>query len=226
MPDYDPATTYILYSFDMSYSTIEDVNGNVYSNDDNNTYSNNNKTLNNICFNFSTNGGPPPPPSITSITPLSYMYFTEVILGTNVTTLINNAFENCAYLGSITIPSSVTSIGEDAFLSCVNLQSINIPSSVTSIGENAFSNCHSLKTVYIESDNPLGIPSPDNNNVSFFGAQVTTELPSSQTSDPGEVAEQSSHSGIYNVAWSGVDKTGATVTGTYAGSVNSTGDFI
>ena len=62
----------------------------------------------------------------------------EVILGKDVTSIGNNAFDGCSGLTSINIPNSVTSIGDYTFYDCTGLTSINIPNSVTSISENAF----------------------------------------------------------------------------------------
>lgn len=53
-----------------------------------------------------------------------------------------------------TIPSSITSIGEEAFQNCISLASITIPSSVTSIAEYAFSNCKSLSSVRVAAETP------------------------------------------------------------------------
>ena len=58
----------------------------------------------------------------------------------SVTSIGDDAFENCYSLTSITIPNSVTSIGIWAFFYCSSLTSITIPNSVTSIGESAFEN--------------------------------------------------------------------------------------
>ena len=61
-----------------------------------------------------------------------------------VTTIGNEAFNNCTSLTSVNIPDSVTSIGESAFLGCYSLTSVNIPDSVTTIGNYAFLACFSL----------------------------------------------------------------------------------
>ena len=66
-----------------------------------------------------------------------------------VTSIGNNAFQDCSRLTSITIPNSVTSIGEWAFYSCSGLTSVTIGNSVTSIGEFAFFGCSGLTSVTI-----------------------------------------------------------------------------
>ena len=77
---------------------------------------------------------------------------TKACLSNNVTSIGDNAFQNCYSLQSITIPSSVTSIGNSAFNACYSLKLINIPSDVTSIASSAFYNCYSLQSVIIPSD--------------------------------------------------------------------------
>ena len=67
----------------------------------------------------------------------------------SVTSIGNDAFEDCTSLTSVTIPDSVTSIGYDAFRGCTSLTSVTIGDGVTSIGESAFSGCTSLTSVTI-----------------------------------------------------------------------------
>ncbi len=67
----------------------------------------------------------------------------------SVTSIGDNAFDNCSGLTSVTIPNSVTSIGEYAFLGCSGLTSVTIPNSVTSIGQGAFFACSGLTSVTI-----------------------------------------------------------------------------
>lgn len=76
----------------------------------------------------------------------------KVIISNGVTSIGNQAFDECEGLTSITIPESVTRIGDYAFQLCTSLKSITIPDSVTSIGDFAFFYCSGLKTITI-SDN-------------------------------------------------------------------------
>ena len=66
-----------------------------------------------------------------------------------MTSIGNQAFNDCSGLTSIAIGNSVTSIGNFAFFGCSNLTSVTIPNSVTSIGESAFGNCSGLKKVIV-----------------------------------------------------------------------------
>ncbi len=67
----------------------------------------------------------------------------------SVTTIGEDAFNNCSGLTSVTIPNSVTSIGSYAFAR-TGLTSVNIPNSVTEIGGyGAFIGCSGLTSVTI-----------------------------------------------------------------------------
>jgi BspA type Leucine rich repeat region (6 copies) len=78
---------------------------------------------------------------------------TNVIIGNGVTSIGSGAFEGTA-LTSVTIPNSVTNIGSYAFANDDNLTSVTIPNSVTNIGDEAFEGCESLTSVYFGGDAP------------------------------------------------------------------------
>ncbi len=67
----------------------------------------------------------------------------------SVTSIGDEAFQNCSALTQVTIGNSVTSIGEEAFSSCSALTQVNIGDGVTSIGERAFYYCYALTQVTI-----------------------------------------------------------------------------
>lgn len=73
----------------------------------------------------------------------------DVLIPNNVTSIAEQAFENCSSLTNITIPHNVTNIEDNAFYNCTGLTSITIPDSVESIGKSAFSACSNLKSVVI-----------------------------------------------------------------------------
>ena len=72
-----------------------------------------------------------------------------VTIGSSVTSVGNYAFQNCGSLTSVTIHSLVETIGTYAFNACNKLSSIDIPNSVISIGNYAFRSCSSLTSVTI-----------------------------------------------------------------------------
>lgn len=79
----------------------------------------------------------------------------KVILPTNLTTLVDNAFAGCKKLKGLELPPSLKTIGQNAFDGCKSLDELVLPSSVNSIGSFAFANCSSLKTLKL----PEGVKS-------------------------------------------------------------------
>ncbi|MCQ2973612.1 MAG: leucine-rich repeat protein [Bacteroidales bacterium] len=69
-----------------------------------------------------------------------------------VTSICENAFENCVIPTSITLPQSIKYIGKKAFYGCTKLTTINIPENVSEILENTFSECYQLKEITIPSN--------------------------------------------------------------------------
>lgn len=69
--------------------------------------------------------------------------------------------------GDFVIGSEVTTIGEDAFLFAKNLKSVTIPVTVTSIKKNAFRGCTALDSVTVEWHTPLSVPA-----TTFEGVKV------------------------------------------------------
>ena len=98
------------------------------------------------------------PNSVTSIGEYYAFFFctklTSVTIGTNVTSIGDQAFYYCSGLTNLTIGTNVTSIGVQAFCGCTSLTSVTIPNSVTSLGDEAFWNCTNLTTITVAANNP------------------------------------------------------------------------
>ncbi len=58
--------------------------------------------------------------------------------------VIDDAFEGCTSLRTVSLPDGVEQIGGYAFRGCTGLSSVNIPQSVTSISDGAFKHCPNL----------------------------------------------------------------------------------
>ena len=75
------------------------------------------------------------------------IYLKSVTIGTNVTSISDNAFKDCSKLQEVTIINSIQNrsklktIGNEAFFNCNSLTSILLPQTVTSIGAGAFKDC-------------------------------------------------------------------------------------
>ena len=58
--------------------------------------------------------------------------------GISVTQIMDNGFENCDTITSLTLPNSLVKIGQHAFTNCVGLTTLTIPDNVNFIGAFAF----------------------------------------------------------------------------------------
>ena len=83
---------------------------------------------------------------------------TSVTIPSTITTIGDEAFEDCDQLTSVSIPNSVSTIGEYAFSGCYRLMNITIGNSVTSIGQLAFNTGCTLDGVIMT----VGMVSPVN----------------------------------------------------------------
>lgn len=144
-------------SIQLEYSCSESSAPEAYSNvkytlsDDGKSYSASklNTSITSAIVLSEYNGKP-----VTSISENAFqdcLSLTSIVIPSGVTTIGKYAFDYCFSLVSITIPDSVTSIGKCAFSYCSSLTSIAIPDSITVIGDSAFGACSSLQ--YNEYDN-------------------------------------------------------------------------
>ncbi len=96
----------------------------------------------------------------------------------SVTSISDNAFEDCFFLTGITIPDSVTNIGYGAFCGCDGIAKMVIPHGVTSIEGALFYACESLTSVTI----PNGVTSIGNQAFQYCDRLESITIPKSVTS--------------------------------------------
>lgn len=78
-----------------------------------------------------------------------FINLTNLNLNNTITSIGNNAFQNCSNLALPSLPSSITSIDNNCFSSCYNLSLTTLPG-VTSVGSRAFQYCIGLKQLSME----------------------------------------------------------------------------
>ena len=101
------------------------------------------------------------------------------IIPNSVTTIGNQAFQDCRGLTSVTIPNSVITIGSDAFSGCWGLSgALTIGNSVTSIGDYAFNNCSGLTGALII---PNSVTSIGNSAFWYCSGLTSVTIPNSVT---------------------------------------------
>ncbi len=127
-------------------------------------------------------------------------HLTSVTIPNSVTTIEDDAFDNCSSLTditigngvkriggfygctgltSITIPNGVTSIA--GFVGCTSLTSVTIPNSITTIGFQAFSSCTGLTNVTI----PNGVTSVGSAAFTRCTGLTSVTIPNSVTNIGG-----------------------------------------
>lgn len=95
---------------------------------------------------------------------------TSVVIEDGVTSIGDNAFEDCSALKSVSGMKGVTSLGKWAFYKCTSLESFTIPSGVKSIPDCLFYDCSKLNSVTIH-DQVASIGSS-----AFFGCSILKTL--------------------------------------------------
>jgi hypothetical protein len=78
--------------------------------------------------------------------------------------------------GSYTVPNGVTSIGEQAFQQCEGLTSVIIPGSVTNISDYAFAFCFYLTNVYFTGDAPFIVPNGIRGDENLIGSFIYDDV--------------------------------------------------
>jgi len=108
---------------------------------------------------------------------------TSILIGSGVTNVGNSAFSDCFNLASLTLPGRVTSLGDAAFGGCSNLTSITIPASVSNVGVGAFANCSRLTQAFFLGDAP-GVDGTDGStDNSVFAGETGTAYYTSGTAN-------------------------------------------
>ena len=77
---------------------------------------------------------------------------TEYVIPDRVTTLVENPFDHCKNLKSLTISDSVTEMEDFQLFECKNLEFVRLPKHLHKIYEYMFYNCKQLKTVIIQDE--------------------------------------------------------------------------
>jgi hypothetical protein len=98
----------------------------------------------------------------------------NLIIGEDVKTIGDNAFDGCNGLTEVNIPDGVTTIGERAFKDCSELTSLTIGKGVTAIEDEAFAGCVKLKNVYVEAED---IPTLGNNAFDGIPTDAALHVP-------------------------------------------------
>lgn len=98
-----------------------------------------------------------------------------VTLGSGVTKIGHNAFEECRKLKSINLPEGLKEIGSNAFNNCTSFSKITIPSTVISIGNNSFNSCINISQVINKSSLDITYGSSNYGGVAMYSYEVISD---------------------------------------------------
>ena len=73
----------------------------------------------------------------------------KIVMPNSIKTIMNNAFNNCENLETVTLSVNLEVIEASAFCYCSNMQDIILPDKLTFIGDGAFNMCTSLTKIVI-----------------------------------------------------------------------------
>ena len=157
------------------------------------------------------------------------LYLQSLILGSNIETIGEGAFENCSALSTIkySASSNLTSIGDRAFSKCRKLKTIvpganqpentiTFPNTLSTIGEQAFEGCAELNNI------TLG------GNVSNIGSRVFKDCSSltSLTVDTNNATYSSENSNIILNKQTGMVIAGCRTSSLTSTKIKGIGDYV
>lgn len=126
------------------------------------------------------------PNSITSLGEDAFDNCTNLVsvtLGTNIAYLPSDTFNNCGNLAGVLVPEGITSIGYEAFYRCTSLAGVAFPNSLASIGADSFANCSSLTNVIIPANVASVAAGAFNNCTNLQAIMVATNNPGYVSAD-------------------------------------------
>ena len=96
----------------------------------------------------------------------------ELIIGSGVTSIGDEAFNGISSLKSVQIPNSVTTIGNSAFENCSSLETLSLGENITKYGEKAFAGCPALTSIYNYRKTPAKLGAEAFKDVDYFNCTL------------------------------------------------------